>query len=123
MKRSRTPKAPPGQDHRTKPTLFRRLPRCYRSNVADEFDSERFPGNFYQGMILKLDRARGRGVIRSHSGKEIPFEFPFVAVQGAGIGGTMPGINLIREGDIIGFDVGWTSKGLRVTTIHPSTAT
>jgi hypothetical protein len=92
---------------------------CYRSNVADEFDSERFPGNFYQGMILKLDRSRGRGVVRSHSGKEIKFEFPFVAVLGAGIGGNMPGIDLIREGDIIGFDVGWTSKGLRVTTIHP----
>ena len=73
-------------------------------------------------MILKLDRARGRGVVRSHSGKEIPFEFPFVAVAGARIGGTMPGIDLIREGDIVGFDVGWTSKGLRVTTIHPRTA-
>jgi hypothetical protein len=90
--------------------------------VADEYDGERFPGNFYQGMILKLDRARGRGVVRSHSGKEIPFQFPFVAVTGAPIGGTMPGIDLIREGDIVGFDVGWTSKGLRITTIHPRTA-
>jgi len=99
--------------------LSREAVGCYRSNVADEFDSERFPNNFYQGMILKLDRSRGRGVVRSHSGKEIPFEFPFVAVLGAGIGGNMPGIDLIREGDIIGFDVGWTSKGLRVTTIHP----
>jgi hypothetical protein len=87
--------------------------------VANEYDSERFPGNFYQGMILKLDRVRGRGVVRSHSGKEIPFEFPFVAVVGAPIGGTMPGIDLIREGDIVGFDVGWTSRGLRVTTIQP----
>jgi hypothetical protein len=88
----------------------------------NEYDSERFPGNFYQGMILKLDRARGRGMVRSHSGKEIPFEFPFVAVIGARIGGTMPGIDLIREGDIVGFDVGWTSRGLRITTIHPRTA-
>jgi hypothetical protein len=99
--------------------LSRGVQGCYRSSVGDEFDSERFPGNFYQGMILKLDRSRGRGVVRSHSGKEIPFEFPFVAVLGAGIGGNMPGIDLIREGDVIGFDVGWTSKGLRVTTIHP----
>jgi hypothetical protein len=92
--------------------------------VADEneYDSERFPGNFYQGMILKLDRARGRGIVRSHSGKEILFQFPFVSVAGAPIGGTMPGIDLIREGDIVGFDVGWTSKGLRITTIHPRTA-
>lgn len=85
----------------------------------NEYDPERFPGNFYQGMILKLDHARGRGVVRSHSGKEIPFEFPFVTVVGAEIGGGMPGIDLIHEGDIVGFDVGWTSSGLRITTIHP----
>ncbi len=85
----------------------------------NEYDSGRFPGNFYQGMILTLDRARGRGVVRSHSGKEIPFEFPFVSVVGAPLGGKMPGIDLIREGDIVGFDVGWTSKGLRITTLHP----
>jgi hypothetical protein len=90
--------------------------------VADEYDSERFPGNFYQGMILKLDRARGRGVVRSHSGKDITFQFPFVSITGAPIGGEMPGIDLIREGDVVGFDVGWTSKGLRVTTIRPRPA-
>ncbi len=73
-------------------------------------------------MILKLDRARGRGVVRSHSGKEVLFQFPFVSIVGAGIGGTMPGIELIAEGDIVGFDVGWTSKGLRVTTINPRSA-
>jgi hypothetical protein len=88
----------------------------------NEYDGEHFPGNFYQGMILKLDRARGRGVVRSHSGKEIPFEFPFVAVVGAPIAGKMPGMDLIAEGDIVGFDVGWTSKGLRITTIHPRQA-
>ncbi|HUY27463.1 MAG TPA: hypothetical protein VMV27_08600 [Candidatus Binataceae bacterium] len=87
--------------------------------MADDFDSERFPGNFYPGMILRLDRARGRGIVRSHSGREIEFVFPFVLVLGAGLGGTMAGIELLREGDVIGFDVGWTSKGLRVTTIRP----
>ncbi|HYB91228.1 MAG TPA: hypothetical protein VEC38_09295 [Candidatus Binataceae bacterium] len=85
----------------------------------DDFDSERFPGNFYQGMILKLDRARGRGILQSHSGKEIPFEFPFVSVVGAEAGGSLPGIELLKEGDVVGFDVGWTSKGLRATTIRP----
>jgi len=87
--------------------------------VVDDYDSERFPGNFYRGMILKLDRARGRGVVRAHSGREIHFEFPFVQVIGASIGGKMPGIEFLRQGDVIGFDVGWTSKGLRVTTIRP----
>jgi hypothetical protein len=90
-----------------------------RSGVADEYDRERFPGNFYQGMIFKLDRARGYGILRSHSGREFEFVFPFVHVVGAKIGGGMPGIDLLHEGDVVGFDVGWTSKGLRVTTISP----
>ncbi len=97
-------------------------PDASRWTVVDDYDSERFPGNFYRGMIMRLDRTRGRGVVRSHSGKEIPFEFPFVSVVGAEIGGNMPGIELLREGDSVGFDVGWTSRGLRVTTIRPSQA-
>jgi hypothetical protein len=87
--------------------------------VVDDFDSQRFPGNFYRGMILHLDRARGRGMVRSHSGKDIPFRFPFVSVLGAPLGGKTPGMDLLREGDVVGFDVGWTSRGLRVTTIAP----
>jgi len=88
--------------------------------MADEFDNERFPSNFYPGMIMRLDRSRGRGVVRSHSGKEIPFQFPFVRVVGAGFAGNLAGIDLINEGDVVGFDVGWTSHGLRVTVIRPS---
>lgn len=83
------------------------------------YDRERFPDGFYPGVIVFLDRARGRGVIRSHSGREIRFEFPFVGVAGAALGGRTPGIDLLQQGDTVGFDVGWTSKGLRVTTIKP----
>jgi hypothetical protein len=89
--------------------------------MIDEFDSAQFPGNFYTGLVVLLDAIRGRGVIRSHSGREIRFEFPFVSVVGAPIGGRAPGIELLHEGDSVGFDVGWTSHGLRVTTIRPAT--
>jgi hypothetical protein len=84
------------------------------------FDRERFPEGFYPGVIVFLDRVRGRGVIRSHSGRELRFEFPFVSVIGAAIGGRSPGIDLLHRGDTVGFDVGWTSKGLRVTAIKPA---
>ncbi|HJU10717.1 MAG TPA: hypothetical protein VJ728_07565 [Candidatus Binataceae bacterium] len=84
------------------------------------FDYERFPGGYYPGLILHLDRIRGRGIIRSFSGREIRFEFPFVNVVGAELGGRAPGIELLRQGDRVGFDVGWTSKGLRVTRIKPA---
>ena len=87
--------------------------------MSDDYDSEHFPGNFYPGMIMRLDRVRGRGIVRSHSGKEIPFQFPHVAVIGAQIGGKAPGIEMLNEGDSIGFDVGWTSHGLCVTVIKP----
>ncbi|MBV8056284.1 MAG: hypothetical protein JO071_13700 [Deltaproteobacteria bacterium] len=86
----------------------------------EAYDRERFPGGFYPGFIVSLDRMRGRGVIRSHSGREIRFEFPFVSVAGAALGGRAPGIDLLHQGDRVGFDVGWTSKGLRVTTIKPT---
>jgi hypothetical protein len=88
--------------------------------LSDEYDSERFPGNFYPGLIVILDRARGRGIVRSHSGREIPFQFPFVAVVGAPLGGRAPGIEMLQEGDTVGFDVGWTSKGLCITSIKPA---
>ena len=83
------------------------------------FDHERFPDGFYPGIIVFLDGVRGRGVIRSYSGREIQFEFPFVSVVGAPIGGRTPGMDRLHQGDRVGFDVGWTSKGLRVTTIKP----
>jgi hypothetical protein len=85
-----------------------------------ESDTDRFRANFYQGMIVFFDRVRGRGTIRSGSGREISFEFPFVSVVGAALGGRFPGIDRLREGDTVGFDVGWTSKGLRVTKIKPT---
>jgi hypothetical protein len=85
----------------------------------EAFDRERFPDSFYPGHIVFLDRVRGRGIIRAYSGREIRFEFPFVSVVGAALGGRTPGIELLRQGDKVGFDVGWTSKGLRVTKIKP----
>jgi hypothetical protein len=91
-------------------------------NMTDAFDAERFPDNFYRGMIMRLDRARGRGVVRTNQGREVVFQFPFVEVAGAPPGGRFPGIDLLHEGDGIGFDLGWTSKGLRVTVIKPAHA-
>jgi hypothetical protein len=88
---------------------------------GEAFDHESFPDGFYPGLIVFLDRVRGLGVIRSHSGRELRFQFPFVTILGAELGGRCPGIDLLHQGDRVGFDVGWTSKGLRVTTIKPAT--
>jgi hypothetical protein len=58
--------------------------------------------------------------VRSHQGREVLFEFPYVEVAGAPLGGRFSAIDLLSEGDTVGFDVGWTSGGLRVTVIKPS---
>lgn len=87
---------------------------------ADDAD-QRLDGNFYRGLIVFLDRVRGRGTIRSYSGREIHFQFPYVRVVGAPLGGRAPGLDRLKQGDTVGFDVGWTSKGLRVTLINPAT--
>ncbi len=65
---------------------------------GDAFDPERFPDNFYRGVIVRLNRASLKGLVRSDSGREIPFQFPFVAVVGAPLGGRAPGIEMLHVG-------------------------
>ena len=86
--------------------------------TADTYD-ERFPDNFYRGVIVSLNRSALKGKVRSDSGREIPSQFPFVAVSGAPLGGRAPGMDLLHVGRRIGYDVGWSSKGLVVTKIKP----
>ena len=50
---------------------------------------------------------------RSATGREIPFAAVHVIVTGP-----INRFEDLREGMTIGFDVGWTSKGLRVTVLH-----
>lgn len=80
---------------------------------------ERFPDNFYRGVIVSLNRATLKGMVRSDSGREMRFQFPYVEVVGAPIGGAAPGMDLLHVGDRVGYDVGWSSKGLVVTKIKP----
>src|SRR5581483_323032 len=76
-------------------------------------DGERPRDNFYHGVISKIFWSNETGVIHSDSGKEIPFIFALVTLLGA----PRQDINFLRPGMRVGFDVGWTSKGLRASTI------
>ena len=68
---------------------------------------------FYAGVIKKLFAGSGMGVVRSATGREIPFAAQHVLLTGA-----VQRFEDLREGMRVGFDVGWTSKGLRVTVLH-----
>jgi hypothetical protein len=68
---------------------------------------------YYRGVITRVFYGSESGTLRSEgSGREYHFKHPFVEIRGP-----IPRIDGLREGMAVGFDVGWTSRGLRVTTI------
>lgn len=73
---------------------------------------------FYRGTLIQVSRGGGRGVVRSlQTGREIPFEREHMVVLAPRDGS---GWFELREGMIVGYDVGWTSRGLRVTKLFPA---
>jgi hypothetical protein len=76
-------------------------------------DRSNLAGKFYRGTIERLFRGSQVGVVRSATGREIPFEFLHVEMVGP-----LRLYDDLREGMAVGFDVGWTSNGLRVTVMR-----
>jgi hypothetical protein len=73
---------------------------------------------FYRGTLVQVARGGGRGVVRSlQTGREIPFEREHMVVLAPRDG---TGWFELREGMTVGYDVGWTSRGLRVTKLFPA---
>lgn len=69
--------------------------------------------NYYRGRIVNLRPGRQTGVIKAvGSGRFIPFEWPFVQLIGA------DKFDALQVGMEVGFDVSWTSRGLRVSVIR-----
>lgn len=75
---------------------------------------------FYRGTLIRLSRGGHHGVVRSATtGREVSFELQHVTLVGArGPSGFVE----LREGMAVGYDVGWTSRGLRVTKLFPAPA-
>ena len=55
----------------------------------------------------------GGGLLRTGNGREVEFATPGVSIVG-----TTRGLGALREGMRVGFDLGRTSRGLRVTLIR-----
>ena len=62
---------------------------------------------------MRLHPGSRGGLLRTGNGREVPFVMPDVQILG-----TTQGFAALREGMRVGFDLGWTSRGLRVTTIR-----
>src|SRR2546430_2580779 len=64
-------------------------------------------------VVHALDGAESGTLVSDASGREYHFKFPFVQILGP-----IPRVDGLREGMPVGFDVGWTLRGLRVTVIR-----
>jgi hypothetical protein len=81
--------------------------------AGEQSGSSESPERFYRGTIVKLHRGSERGVIRSASGREVQFKFLHVTMLGP-----YRRFTDLREGLEVGYDVSWTSRGLRVSVIR-----
>ncbi|MGB7951232.1 MAG: hypothetical protein WCH75_26420 [Candidatus Binatia bacterium] len=67
---------------------------------------------YHQGVIVKLFPSNNMGVVRTESGREVRFSYELVILAGE----AKTPLDL-REGERVGYDLGWTSGGLRITKI------
>jgi hypothetical protein len=68
---------------------------------------------FYHGRIVKLSSGRQTGMLRSASGRIIPFAFQHVVMLGEN-----RRFEDLHIGTGVGYDVSWTSNGLRVSLMR-----
>ncbi len=70
--------------------------------------------SYYRGVISRVFYGSESGTLTSEaSGRTYRFQQPSVRIIGP-----IPRVDGLREGMRGGFDVGWTSRGLRVSVIR-----
>jgi hypothetical protein len=89
--------------------------------ASEEKDSLASPrGDLYHhGVITKLFPSNNTGVVRTESGRELTFSYDLVII----LGEAKSPLEL-KVGESVGYDVGWTANGLRITKLktYPRTA-
>ena len=69
---------------------------------------------YHCGVISRVYYGSESGtLVSAATGREYVFKHPFVQIIGP-----IPRIAALREGMEVGFDLGWTSRGVRVTVIR-----
>lgn len=70
------------------------------------------PDLYYHGIIRRLSPRKGTGVVRTASGRDVRFSYQMVLMSGP-----VRSPKGLREGMVVGYDLGWTGHGLRVIRI------
>jgi len=85
-------------------------------SLPEEIPDARHDGigedSFYHGTIRRLFPRKNTGIVRTSSGREIPFSYQLVELFGP-----VKKPQELREGLVVGYDMSWTSDGLKVTKI------
>ena len=81
-------------------------------SAPDENQIARQSDLYHHGIITKLFPSNDTGFVRTESGREVPFSYDLVILFGE-----IRSVQDLREGERVGYDLGWTSNGLRVTKI------
>lgn len=74
---------------------------------------EEQPDLYYHGIIRRLSPRKATGVVRTASGRDVRFSYQMVLMSGP-----VKSPKGLREGMVVGYDLGWTSHGLRVIKIR-----
>jgi hypothetical protein len=90
--------------------------------VSEENPETKLPKDlFHHGVISKLFPSNNMGVVKTESGREVQFAYDLIVLLG-----DVQKTADLREGMEVGYDLGWTSNGLRITKIKvfssPATA-
>ena len=82
------------------------------SEIDDKPGMTIFNDRYHHGVVTKLFPSNNIGIVRTESGRELSFSYDFVILCGEA---KKPAD--LREGEPVGYDLGWTSSGLRITKI------
>jgi hypothetical protein len=69
---------------------------------------------FYRGVLLSYSPGSRTGVVRTSDGRELPLDLVHAVLLPAG---SAAAERALRPGIAVGYDVGWTSRGRRVSKI------
>jgi len=82
------------------------------AETDDDQQRHRVESAYHQGVITKLFPSNNTGIVRTESGRELPFSYEFVIL----VGRAKSPLDL-KEGETVGYDLGWTPRGMRITKI------
>ena len=82
------------------------------SESGDSSTASRPVDLYHHGVITKLFPSANTGIVRTESGRELPFSYELVILCGEA-----KTIQDLKEGEMVGYDLGWTSSGLKITKI------